>query len=58
MILIEEKMTVDKPILDVCTLFEENHKSYINPPKRCQELFNAAFRMPDGTALVIVEKEA
>lgn len=40
-----------------CTLFEENHKSYIYPPRRCQKLFNKAFRMPEGTRLVIVEKE-
>jgi hypothetical protein len=38
-----------------CNLFEENHKSYINPPKRCQKLFNKAFRMPEGSRLVIVE---
>ncbi len=37
-----------------CRMFEENHKSYINPPKRCQKLFNKAFRYPDGTKLVIV----
>lgn len=40
-----------------CTLFEENHKSYINPPRRCQKLFNKAFRMPEGSRLVIVAKE-
>lgn len=38
----------------VCRLFFENHKSYINTPKRCQKLFNKAFRFPEGTELVIV----
>lgn len=41
----------------ICTLFNENHKSYINPPKRCQKLFNAAFRHPEGANLVIVQKD-
>ena len=40
-----------------CRLFEENHKYYINPPKRCQKLFNQAFRMPEGSKLVIVKNE-
>lgn len=40
-----------------CRLFEENHKYYINPPKRCQKLFNRAFRMPEGSRLVIVKNE-
>jgi hypothetical protein len=35
-------------------LFGENHKSYINPPRRCQKIFNKAFRFPEGTELVIV----
>lgn len=39
----------------VCRLFAENHKSYINPPKRCQKLFNKAFRYPDGSELVITD---
>ena len=38
----------------VCMLFGENHKSYINPPRRCQKIFNKAFRFPEGTELVIV----
>lgn len=38
----------------ICTLWDELHKSYINPPKRCAKLFNAAFRYPDGMHLVIV----
>ncbi len=37
-----------------CRLFSENHKSYINTPKRCQKLFNKAFRYPEGSELVIV----
>ncbi len=41
----------------VCRLWNEKHKSYINPPKRCQKLFNKAFRFPDGTKLVIVDGE-
>lgn len=39
----------------ICILFNEMHQSYINPPKRCQKLFNKAFRMPDGSDLVIVK---
>lgn len=35
-------------------MFDEMHHSYINPPRRCQKLFNKAFRMPDGSNLVIV----
>jgi hypothetical protein len=38
-----------------CTVFGENHRSWINPPRRCQKLFNKAFRMPDGSDLVIVK---
>lgn len=38
----------------ICTLFNEMHQPYINPPKRCQKLFNKAFRMPNGSNLVIV----
>lgn len=38
-----------------CTVFGENHRSWINPPRRCQKLFNKAFRMPDGSYLVIVK---
>lgn len=38
----------------VCRLWNENHKSYIYPPRRCQKLFNKAFRFPEGTELVIV----
>lgn len=39
----------------ICILFNEMHQPYINPPKRCQKLFNKAFRMPDGSDLVIVK---
>ncbi len=42
----------------VCMLFGENHKSYINPPRRCQMLFNKAFRYPDETKLVIVAENS
>lgn len=38
-------------------VFQENHRSWINPPRRCQKLFNKAFRMPEGSKLVIVRKE-
>lgn len=38
-------------------MFQENHRSWINPPRRCQKLFNKAFRMPEGSRLVIVRKE-
>lgn len=37
-----------------CRMFDEMHHSYIYPPRRCQKLFNKAFRMPDGSNLVIV----
>ena len=40
-----------------CRLFDEMHRRWINPPRRCQKLFNKAFRMPDGSKLVIVRKE-
>ena len=40
-----------------CMQWSENHKSYINPPKRCAKLFNKAFRFPDGSRLVIVAGE-
>lgn len=39
----------------ICILFNEMHQPYINPPKRCQKLFNKALRMPDGSDLVIVK---
>lgn len=38
-----------------CMLFRENHRSYINPPRRCQKLFNKAFRHPEGSELVIIK---
>ena len=41
----------------LCMLFDEEHHSYINPPRRCQKLFNKAFKMPEGSNLVIVFKE-
>lgn len=37
-----------------CLPWGENHKSYIAPPRRCQKLFNKAFRFPEGTELCIV----
>lgn len=37
-----------------CRLFNENHRSWINPPPRCRKIFNKAFRHPDGSRLVIV----
>lgn len=40
-----------------CTMFNEMHHSYINSPSRCRKLFNKAFRMPDGSRLVIVKNE-
>lgn len=36
-----------------CRMFNENHKTWRNPPRRCQKLFNKAFRMPEGSRLVI-----
>lgn len=38
-----------------CMMFDENHRSWRETPKRCQKLFNKAFRMPDGSRLVIVQ---
>lgn len=43
------------PDKGMCTLFEESHHSYINPPARCQKLFRAAFKFPDGMNLVITQ---
>lgn len=40
-----------------CRMFDENHRSWRTPPRRCQKLFNKAFRMPEGSSLVIVAKE-
>lgn len=40
-----------------CWMFGENHRSWINPPRRCQKLFNKAFRMPEGARLVIIAQE-
>ena len=37
-----------------CPLFDEQHHSWATPPRRCQKLFRAAFRFPDGENLVIV----
>lgn len=37
-----------------CVMFNEMHHSYIDPPRRCQKLFNKAFKMPDGSNLAIV----
>lgn len=36
-----------------CRLFNEMHKSYRYPPRRCVKLFNKAFREYDGEELVI-----
>lgn len=44
-------------LVGFCGLFGENHKSYINPPRRCQKLFNKAFRFPDGSKLIIVAND-
>lgn len=38
----------------VCTLFDENHRSWRYPPPRCAKLFNKAAKFPDGARLVIV----
>ena len=40
-----------------CNLFMENHKTWINPPKRCMKLFRKAFKSPEGSKLVIVYNE-
>lgn len=36
-----------------CMIFDENHRSWRNPPRRCQKLFNKAFNMPNNEPLVI-----
>lgn len=41
----------------VCTLFGEQHKGIINPPARCQKLFNKAFKYAEGTRLVIMQSQ-
>lgn len=38
-----------------CRLWDETHKMTINPPARCQKIFNKAFRYPDGSKLVITQ---
>lgn len=48
---------LNRSSIGICTLFNENHNFYISPPKRCQKLFNKAFRMPEGSNLVIVINE-
>lgn len=40
-----------------CMMFDENHRSWRTPPRRCQKLFNKAFRMPEGSELVIIQKD-
>lgn len=32
---------------DLCMLFGEQHKGIINPPARCQKLFNKAFKFDE-----------
>lgn len=41
----------------LCTLFGEQHKGIINPPARCQKLFNKAFKFAEGTRLVIMQNQ-
>ena len=41
----------------LCTLFGEQHKGIINPPERCQKLFNKAFKFAEGTRLVIMQNQ-
>lgn len=40
-----------------CDLWQEMHNCWINVPQKCQKLFNKAFKMPEGSDLVIVYKE-
>ena len=40
-----------------CRLFDEMHRSWINPPRRCAKLFRKAMRMPEGSRLAIVINE-
>jgi len=37
----------------ICTLFSEEHHTYIYPPRRCKKIFKKAFSFPDGARLVI-----
>jgi len=37
----------------ICALFDEEHHSYINIPKRCAKIFRKAFKFPEGTKLII-----
>jgi hypothetical protein len=39
-----------------CMLFDETHHTWAYPPQRCLRLFKKAFKQPEGTKLVIVEK--
>ena len=41
-----------------CRMFEEMHGTFINPPQRCKKLFNKAFKMPEGSNLVIVVNDS
>lgn len=38
-----------------CILWNEIHHSYINPPVKCQKLFNKVFKYPDGTEFELFE---
>lgn len=38
-----------------CTMFDEWHHTWANPPRRCAKLFKKAFRYPEGTELVITK---
>ena len=42
------------PEKGLCTLWDEMHKTWINPPRRCQKLFRKGFREYDGQHLIIV----
>lgn len=38
----------------LCSLFNEMHHTWANPPGRCVKLFRRAFKYPEGSRLVIV----
>ena len=39
-----------------CRLFNEMHRTWINPPRRCHKLFKKALTFPEGEELVLINK--
>lgn len=65
MIYINDKQFYEKPgSCATCPFFFDGHssmchydKGIINPPARCQKIFNKAFRFAEGTRLVIMQNQ-